>query len=586
MDSNDLPAALRDLIERVVRATWLWPSEKRDVRAELESHFQEGLAELTEGGTPPEQAATRLRERFGDPKLAARLIRRGKRRSRSMIWKLFARTTCAFAIVVVATGTYAGWLIMGKPSPSVDYVAKLNEATDAVPAEDRAWPLWERILVDFKPMPEALRTPWREQSLVPGCDDWPQVLAWIEANRRLMPAIREAAAKPSLGFRYHAPQGGDSMVGRDDPDKQSDPAAPGDNAIFVSPMLSVELPDLGPARREVARFLLLDARARAADGDFAAAWQSAETAHRMGLQLFGPRMLIEQMVGAAIIHSVTDVMRRLLYDGRSDLTPPHLQRLGKSYLMTIRPEQIRPDYTFERYSFEDLVQHLFTDDGNGDGRLIPVQLRRLLDFYDFAQANADRRSRKPDSKNDHRTRQADRVVLTTIVTAVHAGRKETMAKFEELWGAISHGLDVPLGDPSRVRADELKPADDLEGWRHCVLRFFPPVRHTDVTIRERVMGHQATQAIVALLRYKADNKRFPATLDAIVPDYMNEVPIDVYTGDRLRYSVNEAGEMLLYSVSRNLEDDGGSTEDVQNADVFFEGKYSADIVYWPPPAKD
>jgi hypothetical protein len=71
---GELPGALRALVDDVVRAAGLDTGERRDVASELTDHFRDGLA----AGTTWEE----LRGDFGDPRRAARLIGRAKRRCR------------------------------------------------------------------------------------------------------------------------------------------------------------------------------------------------------------------------------------------------------------------------------------------------------------------------------------------------------------------------------------------------------------------------------------------------------------------------------------------------------------------------
>ena len=79
----DLPEPLRQTVRSVVRATHLWRSEKVDVAHELIDHFTDGLA--------AGRSAEALIESFGDPKQAARLIRRAKRRGRPLLWRMWGR---------------------------------------------------------------------------------------------------------------------------------------------------------------------------------------------------------------------------------------------------------------------------------------------------------------------------------------------------------------------------------------------------------------------------------------------------------------------------------------------------------------
>ena len=74
--------------------------------------------------------------------------------------------------------------------------------------------------------------------------------------------------------------------------------------------------------------------------------------------------------------------------------------------------------------------------------------------------------------------------------------------------------------------------------------------------------YEITVVAFALARYQRDNGKYPETLDALVPNYLREVPWDVFTGDPLIYKPTANG-YLLYSVGPNGRDDGGRTPEDQ-----------------------
>ncbi|MDF1497903.1 MAG: hypothetical protein P1P85_00905 [Patescibacteria group bacterium] len=68
----------------------------------------------------------------------------------------------------------------------------------------------------------------------------------------------------------------------------------------------------------------------------------------------------------------------------------------------------------------------------------------------------------------------------------------------------------------------------------------------------------ATQALIAIKAYKNDNGDYPNSLEQLVPDYLSSVPLDYFDGNLLRYSKENK---ILYSIGKDLKDDGGSTGD-------------------------
>ncbi len=67
------------------------------------------------------------------------------------------------------------------------------------------------------------------------------------------------------------------------------------------------------------------------------------------------------------------------------------------------------------------------------------------------------------------------------------------------------------------------------------------------------------QTDLALRRFNADQKHYPARLDELVPGYLKAVPVDPFgVGKPLRYrAINGGKSFMLYSVAGNMTDDGG-----------------------------
>jgi hypothetical protein len=260
-----------------------------------------------------------------------------------------------------------------------------------------------------------------------------------------------------------------------------------------------------------------------------------------------------------------------------NLTPELLNDLAARPFATANPQTIRPRYKGERYMFEDVVQYLFTDDGTGEGAMIPSQFARL-------QRSVLRNS---DDSGDWGGLFAD--AGTIAAAAVHAGRKETLAKHTEVWSAMTRRLALPLYDRRRTHTrTELQAlcADPVNKHRYALIcMLMPSLDRAAMIVGETAMAQQSMVAVLGLLRYRADHGQFPAVLDHLVPTYLEQLPIDVFDGDPLKYSVDGDGAMMLYSVGRNLRDDGGSSEQVPEAEAFgADRKSPADIVYWPPRA--
>ncbi len=73
--------------------------------------------------------------------------------------------------------------------------------------------------------------------------------------------------------------------------------------------------------------------------------------------------------------------------------------------------------------------------------------------------------------------------------------------------------------------------------------------------------HQNLQLAFALAAYRADNGKYPATLDLLAPKYLAKIPGDLFNDKSLIYKPNATG-YVLYSVGENGKDDNGANDDV------------------------
>ncbi|MBK8268343.1 MAG: hypothetical protein IPK83_08590 [Planctomycetes bacterium] len=454
VSNTALPSALANLTERVIRGTRLWRSEKRDVRAELESHFREGLEELAGEGLTEEAAIRVLCDSFGNPELTAKLIRRGKKRGRPMIVKIAISASIALLGAAGAGGAYVAYLTYAKPNPSIDYLETLNESIVEHAEEQRAWPVLRDTLLQFKPMPESLSA-LNPADVKPGSADWTAVQAWLETNRPLIPALAAAASKPYYGFVYGGSDTGEFMRRLAEANSDADllaRAAPEPDPLAPR-LISLLLPHLADVRT-VAWFLVYDARDHAAAGRYADAWSSLDLDHRLAAKLFEGKTLIEQLVGAAVMRMTCGEMRRILGEHGDALPPEMYATIVQSHLFTMQDALLVPHLDGERLMFQDAVQYVFTDDGGGNGRLIPSQFAKLQ-----AMGTAD------ESAND-----GFGVEAGLIATAArHADRRDTLAKYEELWNELARYRNLPLHDPNRALGEQrvAQLADSDEGRKYA-----------------------------------------------------------------------------------------------------------------------
>ena len=90
---------------------------------------------------------------------------------------------------------------------------------------------------------------------------------------------------------------------------------------------------------------------------------------------------------------------------------------------------------------------------------------------------------------------------------------------------------------------------------------------------------------IALERYRVRHGAFPQSLAQLVPQFLEQPPIDFMDGKALRYSRTSDGHFVLYSVGLDCVDQGGDMRSKYQAVPPFMMQQEADLV-WPRPASD
>lgn len=96
--------------------------------------------------------------------------------------------------------------------------------------------------------------------------------------------------------------------------------------------------------------------------------------------------------------------------------------------------------------------------------------------------------------------------------------------------------------------------------------FFMLFPSSDATLQRQkslAVSIQSTRLILVLRAYQLAHGSLPETLDALVPEFLDKVPADDFDGQPLRYSREKK---MVYSVGKNLADDGGDDRDSEEKD--------------------
>ena len=141
-------------------------------------------------------------------------------------------------------------------------------------------------------------------------------------------------------------------------------------------------------------------------------------------------------------------------------------------------------------------------------------------------------------------------------------QKQVSPTLEGLKSTWREGL-LAEREAAQVR-QQLKPSQ--AGWRfyfdtnvvgRLILSMEGGYRDVIEAMMETVVLHRQTRLHLALRLHELEKGSLPVHLEDLVPAYLPEVPVDEFSGNSMRWDVTRK---MLYSMGRNMKDDGGSVE--------------------------
>ncbi len=125
-------------------------------------------------------------------------------------------------------------------------------------------------------------------------------------------------------------------------------------------------------------------------------------------------------------------------------------------------------------------------------------------------------------------------------------------------------FEAPRKDIStRVRRSLVSQQSRSEGFSYLLKLMMVPAVNGMIDVDARMeVEFRRLKVAFALALYRADEGEYPETLDALVPELLNELPVDLFSGEGLKYERRGDG-YLLYSVGRDGIDHGGHDESGQ-----------------------
>ena len=530
-ESEQLPGSVTEFIGQLLKKMRYRRKVLEDVRAELAAHFADELADCADSA-PKTERAKQLIADFGDPKLLGILMRRAKKRCRPLWQKTLVRTAQALGICILYLLVCSIPLLVGEPTLRVDYVEWLNDLVrDGRDEAENARPHYEKACELNVEMPK-----W----LADNMSSWPSdfndadlklLTDWLDANRGAVEKLREGTRCAGYWADYHTDE------------------------IRLDKDLVANAMKILPGYRRLAFTMRWQIRRQADDGNVEAAMSDSLALGKLGRHLQGHGLLIEQLVGIAIEALANGEVFRLLerVDVPLDILKDTYQRLEEQFS---RQEAVI-SLEAEKVLWYDAIQRGFTDDGRGNGRILARGLPCVV-------------------TNDHVYN------LWRIASFDFPDREEMVAEIERYFAEFDSVLSAT---PGRLHD---KPVDEREA-NHRV-KIAPVLLEHNTSAYTRVSemtwrmktDREALLTVLAALRYKKAEGRYPAELDGLIEaGYLKKLPLDPYSNEPLVYKRTD-DDFILYSVGPNFTNDGGiSGTGISGKNKQWTDNY--DTVFWPLP---
>jgi type II secretory pathway pseudopilin PulG len=291
--------------------------------------------------------------------------------------------------------------------------------------------------------------------------------------------------------------------------------------------------------RTAARLLSLEVQVRMHRGDMAGVAESLAAQIRLGETLKHEPVVISQLVRAAV-HSIgTSDVELYLAHGEAD--EESLRRVQE---------------VLEEVDFSGALHTALIGE-------------RALSYQSLQNMNAaDLQALSKQS-----TQTAPGPSLGRSVASLRPGDSaQLLATLTESIEAAKHPFPEQIRELQKVDARHTafftEDQQKLPWNRHVLTQLLAPaVQAAASTVAEAQARQQAAVAAVAIERYqRAHAGELPATLEALVPEFVATVPTDPFDGQPLRFQPTEEG-YRVYSLGRNQQDDGGDFSSPSRLDV-------------------
>ena len=480
------------------------------------------------------------------------------------------------------------------PTPNVDYLVEMNQKAAAVPEDQRAWPVYRDAWTKFEFSESGTKDRFDEifkkdeagkitkQLIRPEDEGWDEAVEKLPAFSELLEAFRAGSKLDHLGlelqvhkskysqqdFRALFPQL-DYATELQKAEEFGDSIGVAGASTEVLQLLNTSLPLIllphVQSFRHAARMFRFDTRLAVIENDPDRVVDNIEVILGFARQQRNENIVVCNVIGNAIFKMAVAQVEEVVRESPGVLEDTHLAQLqdaiGEFDFSKI-------DYTIEQAFLKDILQRIYTDDGNGDGHLTPAGIEVLAILNDMQRhdPNLEQAIEFPWQMNP-----LTRRVFGPVFMLSSLGRKEVAEQAD----AFNEKAMARFGTP--WWEDDLS---DLNEQRRALV-LAPAWSHLNRYCQLAIAAQDAGLLGIAIERYRLKYDSWPLSMDDLEGEFFDSIPLDRVTGKPLLFKASDES-VTIYSVGGDLDDDGGNHDARTNPmGESYDKSVDGDWVLWP-----
>lgn len=504
-------------------------------------------------------------------------------------WKWLKRIAVVVGVpLALLVGVYLWYGVkvwFGVPKLSRDYAAELRAAAEAIPEDQRAWPLLREAAMGIERAPQ-VREPhpeifenWMDLLRVePRHLNWPRLVQYVECHGDQLDLLRRAAERPFLGYttvglfdaEFEASRWGRSVDEvRREHQEWVQPFPPFLQGVptYVGSTVGWDLgQEVGTAQQESLALLIASMKRAAFEGD-ADRFSTDLRAHRRIARL-SAELPLQRWWTRTWSAELFAALRDAFVDRNLRFSDSQLRSIQNA-LMLDSPGAIASDVLRAQQRDFNLLL-----DGSFAGGVAQPQI--LWPYWW--------------TTNSYERTLLSRLQLSwagrPLLAAAFPTRSEAERRFSRSLARIERNEAMPPWERQKIRLPTWSPESEAADgavrsgvsppplvYVHGHGRYFPNEqllwRPNGV---ERDAGRRDGVVVgIALELFRRANGDYPYTLDELVPEFLESVPVDIFDGRPLRFMMAGPESPVVYSVGTDRDDDGGRMPDAWAHDEEHEG---------------